>query len=388
MNYDRCTACGSHELALFYEVNAVPVNSVLLLDSRELALQFPTSDIRLVRCNACAFVFNACFDPEMTEYSGRYESTQAFSPTFVEFTGDLAHDLIDRHKLNGKTIVEIGCGDGDFIRLLCELGNNRGFAYDPAFEPARHAGSEAVTFISDFFRDGSSLHDADLVVCKMTLEHIIDVRTFVESVRNALAEDSQAVVFFQVPNADYVFKELAFWDVYYEHCSYFTAGSLASLFSASGFQVTRTWTGYNDQYLMLEARVAAEPRTCHQPSPATATPAEISRFGAEVGAQMSGWRERLDGYQGAGRHVAVWGAGSKAVAFLAAVGNPPAIRTTVDINPNKAGTFLPGTGHEIVLPGRLCETPPDVVVAMNPVYLPEIRRDLEGLGLNPELISL
>ena len=30
------------------------------------------------------------------------------------------------------------------------------------------------------------------------------------------------VVFFQVPNARYVFGDLAFWDIYYEHCSYFT----------------------------------------------------------------------------------------------------------------------------------------------------------------------
>ncbi len=388
MKYDKCPACESGTLTIFYEIDAVPVNSVLLLESRDLALRFPTADIRLARCERCGFVFNACFDSEMTEYSGRYESTQAFSATFAEFNRELAVDLIERHEIKHKTVVEIGCGDGDFVRLLCEIGNNRGFAYDPAFEPARHAQSDAVTFFSEFFDEGSSIHDADLVVCKMTLEHIIDVREFVETVRGTLSESSKAVIFFQVPNAEYVFNELAFWDVYYEHCSYFTADSLAALFTSSGFEVTKTWTGYDDQYLMLEARVSPGVKSCTGIKSNRTSGLQTSRFAQEVGGQMTGWRTRLGQYHRDGLNVAVWGAGSKAVAFLAAVGDAPAIRTMVDINPNKAGTFLPGSGYEIVLPDRLRESPPDVVVAMNPVYLPEIRRDLDYLGLTPELTSL
>jgi hypothetical protein len=248
-----------------------------------------------------------------------------------------------------------------------------------------------VSFFSEFFADGSSTYDADLVVCKMTLEHIPDVRKFVEAVRASLSENSNAVVFFQVPNADYVFDELAFWDVYYEHCSYFTSASLTNLFTSCGFEVTRTWTGYSNQYLMLEARVAADPAGCRQNAAASIRdePApDTSRFAREVGRQMTHWRRQLDRYASENLHVAVWGAGSKAVAFLAALGETPAIRTMVDINPHKAGTFLPGTGHEIVLPEQLCVSKPDVVLAMNPIYLPEIRGDLARLGLHPEVLAL
>ncbi|MGE0600061.1 MAG: class I SAM-dependent methyltransferase [Dehalococcoidia bacterium] len=388
MTYTNCTACGSGNMTSFYEVNAVPVNSVLLLETRKQALEFPTSDIRLVRCGQCGFVFNACFDQRMTEYSGRYESTQAFSSTFAQFNRDLACDLVERHGIREKTVLEIGCGDGEFIRLLCELGRNRGFAYDPAFEPTRHAQSEAITFFSEFFDENSSTHDADLVVCKMTLEHIVDVRRFVATMRGAMSDSSNAVVFFQVPNADYVFDELAFWDVYYEHCSYFTADSLGALFRNCGFDVARTWTGYDDQYLMLEARVACRPHECLSANSGPPAAGGVARFAEEVERQMSGWRDRLQAYYRGGKRIAVWGAGSKAVAFLAAIGESPAIQDMVDINPNKAGTFLPASGYEIVLPERLRESNPDVVIAMNPIYLAEIRRDLDALGINPELVSL
>ena len=35
---------------------------------------------------------------------------------------------------------------------------------------------------------------------------------------------------FELPDSRRVFDEVAFWDIYYEHCSYFTPGSLARLF--------------------------------------------------------------------------------------------------------------------------------------------------------------
>jgi hypothetical protein len=105
VKHNECPACASSELVVFYEVKGVPVNSVLLLESRERAVRFPVADIQLARCQACGFVFNACFDARMTEYSGRYESTQAFSATFARFTEDLTHDLIGRHGIRNKTVV-------------------------------------------------------------------------------------------------------------------------------------------------------------------------------------------------------------------------------------------------------------------------------------------
>ena len=58
----------------------------------------------------------------------------------------------------------------------------------------------------------------------------------------------------------------------------------------------------------------------------------------------------------------------------------------VDINPHKQGYFMPGTGHEVLAPETLVERGIDVVVVMNPIYVEEIRSQLAGLGLNPEIV--
>src|SRR5262249_13592717 len=97
----------------------------------------------------------------------------------------------------------------------------------------------------------------DVVCCKMTLEHIAETGAFMQAVGKLASVERGTIVFFQIPDARRILEEVAFWDVYYEHCSYFTPLSLKRLFRSAGFDVLRVWTGYDDQYLMIEARPAA-----------------------------------------------------------------------------------------------------------------------------------
>ena len=41
-----------------------------------------------------------------------------------------------------------------------------------------------------------------------------------------------------------------------------------------------------------------------------------------------------------------------------------------------------------IIQDMLDEYKPDVVIAMNPIYCDEIRRDLEAMSLHPELVAL
>ncbi len=64
------------------------------------------------------------------------------------------------------------------------------------------------------------------------------------------------MLLFELPDTTRILDECAFWDIYYEHCSYFTAGSLARLFRQAGFAVDDLYRVYDDQYLVIEARPA------------------------------------------------------------------------------------------------------------------------------------
>ena len=49
---------------------------------------------------------------------------------------------------------------------------------------------------------------------------------------------------------------------------------------------------------------------------------------------------------------------------------------------------MAGTGQLVVAPSFLKEYQPDLVVIMNPIYKNEIMRDLNAIGLNPEIQTL
>ena len=388
---ENCPTCGQSNISVFYEVPKVPTNSVLLLSTQEEALNFPTGSIRLGVCHHCGFIYNIDFDPKLTEYSAKYEATQGYSATFNTFHKKLAQDLIDKFNLHQKEIIEIGCDKGDFITMLCEMGNNRGTGFDPAYVPGRHPSdiADQLTFIPDFYGQKYKEYTADFICCKMTLEHIPDTGDFVQTVRSSVGWQ-EATIFFQIPNANYVLDELAFWDVYYEHCSYFTADSLTYLFERVGFDTLGTWTDYDDQYLMIEAT----PKN-HQndlilpPLGAAGTVKKAAHFETAVHQLRKEWQQKIDALRENGRKFVLWGGGSKGVAFLTTLGlTLDDIQYVVDINPLKAGTFMAATGQEIVTPDFLKTYQPDVVIIMNPIYIEEISNDLHKMELSPEILTV
>lgn len=387
-----CPNCGSVGMSVFYEVNDVPVHSVLLLPTREEALRYPKGDIALGFCQSCGFISNLAFDPGLHEYSSRYESTQAFSPTFNAFARRLATRLIKRYDLHDKDIIEIGCGQGEFLTLLCELGGNRGVGFDPAYasDGSASEASDRITFIKDFYSEEYAEYESDFVCCKMTLEHIQQTADFVTTLRRSIGDGRNTIVFFQVPDVTRILRELAFWDIYYEHCSYLSPASLAHLFRECGFSVIDLWKDYDDQYLMIEARpgVTKEMPSQISQEDTQGLAQEVAYFSQNYGHALQKWQDYFCKVREDGRRVAIWGGGSKAVSFLTTLDLKDEIEYVVDINPRKRGTYLAGSGQQTVTPDFLLQHKPDVVIVMNPMYRQEIDQDLNRMGLTTELITV
>jgi SAM-dependent methyltransferase len=387
-----CKSCSSTDLAVFYRLNDVPVNSCLLFDNRQDAQNYPRGELALGFCGQCGFISNLRFNPQMARYTEGYEEQQSFSPRFNAFARDLAVRLIERHDLRNKTVVEVGCGKGDFLLLLCDLGNNRGIGIDPTYVPGRNNGSasERVTFIRDFYSERYAQYTGDMVCCRHTLEHISDTAAFMQTVRRALGDKTRTIVFFELPDVERVLRECAFWDIYYEHCSYFSLGSLARLFRRCGFDVTDLAKEYDGQYLLIEARptngnhgpTLQEEETVEELSKA------VAQFQNNYEETVRRWKRKIQMIRERGQRGVIWGSSSKCVAFLNTIGIQDEIEFIVDINPYRQGKYLPGSGKLIVAPNFLKEYRPDVVIAMNPIYLDEIRSDLNSLGLHTELTAV
>jgi SAM-dependent methyltransferase len=314
-------------------------------------------------------------------YDGAYENSLHGSRLFQAYADALADRLIADHDLRGKDVVEIGCGNGAFLDLICAKGGNRGFGFDPSGRPRDEgANGEDVRIFADYYGGAYGHYKGDLVICRHVLEHIEEPDSFVDLLRSAMKDESSRL-FVEVPNGMYTLVTGHIWDLIYEHCSYFCESSLSRLLSGCGLPATRLAPAYGDQFLCADAAPgvstgshAATPDSLHH----------IEAFSARFHRMVDHWRDELTSAARDGRTVVAWGAGSKGVTFLNLVDRSiDAVQCIVDVNPKKAGKFVAGAGQRIVEPDALKAILPDIVLLMNPLYLEEVTRQLSDLGLAP-----
>jgi len=386
----KCPVCNSIDIAVFFEICQIPVHCNLLWPTRDEAIRAPKGDIRLGFCGHCGHIFNLAFNPELMEYTQDYDNSLHFSPRFQGYAELLAARLVDRYDLQDKDIIEIGCGKGDFLRLLCELGKNRGVGFDPSYVPEQNAdaSAERITFIRDFYSERYASYKADFICCRHVLEHIQFPRDFLSSVRRSIGDRFGTVLFIEVPNVLFTLRDLGIWDLIYEHCSYFSASSLSYLFTSCGFGICDLSETYEGQFLCIEAlpREGLSGSTCDPRVGLEGMTSDVAAFADQYRSKVQAWRRNLERIARAGQRAVIWGAGSKGVTFLNTLETQDQIVYAVDINPRKQGMYLAGTGQQVVPPDFLQDDQPDVLIVMNPIYEDEIRQLTEGLGFTPEFM--
>jgi SAM-dependent methyltransferase len=387
-----CQACGGNEFECFFELPELPVNCIALWATREAALACRKARIELGFCLRCGAVSNLAFDVARLTYDPTYDNSLHFSPTFQKYADQVARHLVDHYDLRGKNIIDVGCGNGEFLSLLCGLGNNRGVGFDPSFIPGRAnlEVGKGITIVQDYYSERYAEHAADFLMCRHVLEHVAQPQRFLRSLRAALTGKPDAAIFFELPNASFVFQSNGIWDIIYEHCLYYSSGALARLFSTCGFDVLNVSDSFNRQYLCLEARVS--PRETGLLGDAggdlDSMKDDIIKFADEYRSCRTHWEDALSCFARQGKRVALWGAGAKGAMFLNAFRNVTSLEYIVDVNPHKWELYIPGTGQKVVSPEFLKRYRPDVLLIVNPNYHDEVGRQVSALGIVPDLLSI
>jgi SAM-dependent methyltransferase len=391
MTTRSCPGCGSGDCDTFYETMGVPAKSRLLPASREEAIAVPRGDVALSLCNVCGLVFNAAFDPGLVDRATINQESCAHSSVLRGFQERLADQLIERYTLHDKDLLEIGCGRGEFLALLCELGGNHGIGFDADAPDRRRSrlGFDA-TFRREPFSEYTVTGPTDLVYSRLLLEHLVDPARFVGLLRRAASLRKGARLFLQASNFVRTLRHYAFWEIHYQQCCYFSAGSLHRLLRAQGFTIDDIWTDFDGHYLLADARPASNGTTQSDAREIVETVTELARlvthFGREFGDKQAMWREILDEIAQAGNRIAIWGADSRAVSFLTTLAVGDEVSYVVDLSPSRQGRYTPGTGHRIVGPDVMAATRPDVVIVMNSVFAFEIQELLAKAGCVPTLL--
>lgn len=383
---NNCVLCGSNEIEVFLKGGRVPVHQHLLLPDPTAAVNVRRGNLEMTVCHRCGFVFNRAFDHTLLDYGVAYDNYQGFSPSFADYMRTLIESLVEKHGVPGSRVVEVGSGNGAFLRALVEAGGETttGFGFDPAYEGPSTAVDGRVRFMPRFYGPDCANVPADIVVSRHVIEHVPDPVDMLQTIRLALGQSPKAKIFLETPDVTWILRNAVSWDFFYEHCSLFSPASLATAFQLAGFEVDEVRLLFDGQYQWLAGRVGRDT--------AVFDPGEVPdlarRFGKSDSDRTRRWAELIWRYHAGGR-VALWGAGAKAVTFAGII-DPccELIDCIVDINPHKQGCFLSGTGHPIVAPEALGSREVHTAVLLNPNYRDEVAALLIELSTRTRLIDL
>lgn len=380
-----CPACGAAGPEVFLRRDGVPVHQNFLFTTAEAARATTRGDLHMAVCHACSFVFNAAFDPAKITYGEEYDNNQICSPFFGSYVDGLVRRLAGDLGVRDKTIVEVGCGKGYFLQRVVEAHpGNRGYGFDTTYAGPATALDGRITFRRSYY--GEECRDVvpDVIICRHVIEHVPEPAELLRSVRVTLDRAPHALVVFETPCVEWILTNRVIWDFFYEHCSLFSAASLAALFERCGYAVDEVRHVFNDQYLWLESHPGA-PRDRRED--AAALVASCRGFAVHERELLDDWRRRVETLARAGG-VALWGAGAKGVTFANLVdGDRSAIDCIVDLNPRKQGHFVAGTGHPIVSHTELAARGVRNVILMNPNYESENRALAAEAGLELRFIA-
>lgn len=378
--WDRagCPVCGGKDIWCFFEAANVPTRDGRLWDSAREATAAPKGNLRLSVCRTCFYIGNEDYLPDADDDSCDFSLQH--SPSFRRFVRRLSSDLIDRYRLEKTTILDVGCGDAFFLKTICSMGRNAGVGIEPGFVQDTRA-DDPVRIVRDRFSERLAARSRfALIACRHVLSEVHQPKELLVSIRRGIRNPA-CLVYLEVPNAAHTFGKRLFWNLVYEHRSWYLPEGLMNLCRVAGLEVRDVRACWKREYLSAIAIRAASASNRRRHAFATASLESLQSFRAEWTRTVDQWQARLAAWRRSGVRVVAWGAGARAVTFFGTFDCRGVIDAVVDINPIRWGKYLPVSALPVEAPAFIQKCKPDAVLITNPTYSSEIRAQVARLGV-------
>ena len=313
------------------------------------------TDMELYQCSYCGLV-QILGDP--VPYYKDVIRASAVSDEMKAYRLQYFQEFVDKYELNGKKILEIGTGKGEYLNLMARTGAEvYGIEHEPeAVQVCQELGLRVTEEFIEY--PGQKLLNApfDGFFIMNFLEHIPEPNAFLQGICNNLAEGAVGLV--EVPNMDFILDNVIFSEFIADHLMYFTEKTLKILMEKNGFDVIESRVVWHDY--CLAAVVKKRPVL------------NLTEFYAKQNCIAQELNDFIEQNRMEGKKVAVWGAGHQALAVIALAEIKNKIEFVVDSAPFKQNRFTPGTHVLIVEPDEIYKKNIGAVIVMAASYSDEV----------------
>lgn len=367
----KCIVCGAPLMEEPLLVCKNMTSSAQDMPTKEELDSDVSLDLRLCQCSGCGLVQ---FDCGPVWYYRDVIRAGGYSTTMKQLRHEQYARFIEKCGLEGKKIIEIGCGQGEFLEELKYFPVEAyGIEHkDDLVEKARQKGLQVVkgfTETSDQLLENGPF---DAFLSFNFLEHQPDPNTMLRCIYNNLTPDGCGLI--TVPCFEYMLENEAFYELLRDHIANYTEDTLEFLLRKNGFTVLDTRRVNHDTIEMI---VRKRPRT---------DVSGLDRNRKRLYSQVHGY---IDSRVRDGKKIALWGASHQGFTAASTMELQDKLAYIIDSAPFKQGRYSPVSHLPIVSPDHFFQEPVDCILIAAPGYAAEIAKTIRAkFGENVEIASL
>lgn len=196
--------------------------------------KIPKSDFTLLKCDVCGLVQLEEIVDHQTIYSNyKFSSTNTkYIVSWMEF---LSNILINRFNIKNKKILEIWASDWCFLNLFKNV--NSVTWIEPSKILVDVAQKKYNLHLENWFFWNKTYegNKFDLVICRHVLEHIEQLKEFINNMDNLI--DESWMLYIEVPDVDMILDHLNYSNFFHEHINYFSRDVLITYFNSLGYKL-------------------------------------------------------------------------------------------------------------------------------------------------------
>lgn len=373
----HCIACGQKlpQNHLFKLENA-PASAQNIPDREEVKTDKGVT-LDLYQCGHCGLVQ---FDCEPVSYYRDVIRAGGFSTTMTELRRRQYRHLIDSYGLEGKKFLEVGCGRGEFIKVLTEFPV-KVYGMEHKAELVEMAGESGLYVWQEFpeepeqvFGDGKE-GLFDVFLSFNFLEHQPRPDVMLQAIYRNLTDEGMGLV--TVPALEYILEKGSYYELIRDHIAYYSFGTLRELLRQNGFAVLEEEMINRDTISVIVKKIPGWSASAGEQA-ADAEPLE-SEQRICVEPLIEGYKTVQSGIKAVretlmseNRTLAIWGASHQGFTLAATTGLGETAKYIIDSAPFKQGRFAPASHLPIVPPEHFFEEPVDAILIVAPGYTDEI----------------